>query len=147
MSFVTDAASVAYKDANGLKSDISNVYIANAETASCYRIEPSSGGQNENDRVSSKYIEDGSYIRLKSISLAWNLPSKWTSKIGFEWIQIYANAQNLLTITGYDGYDPEVGASGQSVILQGIDNYRYPSQRIYNFGLKATLGAKKKSKK
>ena len=53
-----------------------------------------------------------------------------------DWLQVYGNISNLFTITGYDGYDPEIGAAGQSVILQGIDNYRYPSQRIYTFGLK-----------
>jgi len=51
-------------------------------------------------------------------------------------VQVYGNIQNLFTISSYDGYDPEIGAQGQSVILQGIDNYRYPSQRIYTFGLK-----------
>ena len=53
-----------------------------------------------------------------------------------QWCQVYANVQNLFTITGYKGYDPEVGAQGQSVILQGLDNGRYPSQRIWNFGVK-----------
>ena len=53
-----------------------------------------------------------------------------------EWVQVYGNIQNLFTICGYDGYDPEIGSNGQSVILQGIDNYRYPSQRIYTVGLK-----------
>ena len=51
-------------------------------------------------------------------------------------MQVYANVQNLFTITGYDGYDPEIGANGQNVLLQGIDYYRYPSSRIYTFGLK-----------
>ena len=91
---------------------------------------------NDNNRISSRFVEDGSYIRLKSLSFAWNLPDKWLQPLKLEWVQIYANAQNLFTITGYDGYDPEVGSIGQSVILHGIDNYRYPSQRIYNFGIK-----------
>ena len=84
-------------------------------------------------------MEDGSYLRLKTISLAYNVPAKWLQRAKIEWLQVYANAQNLFTITGYDGYDPEVGAIGQSVILQGIDNGRYPSQRIYNVGLKMTF--------
>ena len=54
-------------------------------------------------------------------------------------MQVYANVQNVFTITGYDGYDPEIGANGQSVILQGIDYYRYPSSRIFNFGLKVSF--------
>ena len=64
------------------------------------------------------------------------MPWKWSHKIGIEWLQLYVNAQNLFTISKYDGYDPEIGAYNQSVIMQGIDMYRYPSQRIYNVGLK-----------
>ena len=136
MAYVANCAKIEMYDPEGSLSDISNVYIANAANAECWRIEPSGGGQNTNNRISSAFVEDGSYIRLKSLSFAWNLPKKWTSKIGIDWCQVYANVQNLFTITGYDGYDPEVGAQGQSVILQGLDNGRYPSQRIYNFGVK-----------
>ena len=136
MSYVANCAQIAMYDPEGSLSDISNVYIANAGSAECWRIEPSGSAQNKNNRISSEFVEDGSYIRLKSLSLAWNLPKRWTQKIGIDWCQVYANVQNLFTITGYDGYDPEVGAMGQSVILQGLDNGRYPSQRIYNFGLK-----------
>ena len=136
MAYVADCAQIAMKDPEGSMSDISNVYISNAGSAACWRIEPSGGGQNTNNRVSSTFVEDGSYIRLKSLSLAWNIPNRWISKIGLGWCQVYANVQNLFTITGYDGYDPEVGAMGQSVILQGLDNGRYPSQRIWNFGVK-----------
>jgi hypothetical protein len=89
--------------------------------------------------VSSRFIEDGSYLRLKTLSLAYNLPKKWLAPMKLDWVQVYANVQNLFTITGYDGYDPELGSIGQSVILQGIDNYRYPSPRIYNFGLKVNF--------
>lgn len=136
MAYVADCAHIAMKDPEGSMSDISNVYISNAGSAACWRIEPSGGGQNTNNRVSSTFVEDGSYIRLKSLSLAWNIPNRWISKIGLGWCQVYANVQNLFTITGYDGYDPEVGAMGQSVILQGLDNGRCPSQRIWNFGVK-----------
>ncbi len=136
MAYVSNCAKIEMYDQEGSLSDISNVYISNAGSAECWRIEPSGGGQNTNNRISSAFVENGSYIRLKSLSLAWNLPKRWIQKIGIDWCQVYANVQNLFTITGYDGYDPEVGAQGQSVILQGLDNGRYPSQRIYNFGLK-----------
>ena len=139
LSKVVDCAKITMRDPEGSLSDISNVYISNANSAYCYRIEPSAGGQNKNDRVSSAYVEDGSYLRLKSLSVAWNVPSKFLRKAKIEWLQLYANAQNLFTITNYEGYDPEVGSMGQSVILQGIDNGRYPSQRIYNVGLKLTF--------
>ena len=136
LSEVANFARVEMIDPNGVGTDISNVYISNASTAQTQRINPARTNLNENNRVSNRFIEDGSYIRLKSLSLAWNMPKKWTNFLHLDWVQLYANAQNLFTITGYDGYDPEIGAYNQSVILQGIDMYRYPSQRIYNFGLK-----------
>ena len=110
--------------------------MPNASTAEGQRINPARTNLNENNRMSSRFIENGSYLRLKNLSLAWNLPKKWTDKARLDWVQVYVNAQNLFTITGYDGYDPEIGAYNQSVIMQGIDIYRYPSQRIYNVGLK-----------
>ena len=48
---------------------------------------------------------------------------------------LYVNIQNLCTITGYKGYDPEIGALNYNVLLRGVDDARYPSQRIYTFGL------------
>ena len=136
MSFVSNYAKIAMYDKDGSLSDIKNVYVSNPGTAECWRMEPSGSNQNKNGRVSSKYVEDGSYVRLKSLSIGWNLPKRWLDKVGIEWCQLYANAQNLFTITGYDGYDPEIGSMGQNVLLQGLDNGRYPSQRIFNCGIK-----------
>ena len=136
LKMVNDYAQIGMRDPDGSLNDISNVYVLNPATAQTQRISVSGESQNDNNRVSSRFIEDGSYLRLKSLSLAYNLPKKWLEKVKLDWVQVYANAQNLFTITGYDGYDPEIGASGQSVLLQGIDYYRYPSSRIYNFGIK-----------
>ena len=136
MSEVANYARVEMYDPEGSPNDITNVYVSNASTAQVQRISGAGTSMNDNNRVSDRFVEDGSYIRLKSLSLAWNVPSSWTKRVNVEWAQIYANAQNLWTITGYKGYDPEIGAQGQSVILQGLDNYRYPSQRIFNVGLK-----------
>ena len=139
LKMVNDYAVVAMRDPEGSLNDISNVYVPNAASAQTQRISVSGESQNDNNRVSNRFIEDGSYLRLKTVSLAYNLPKKWLKPLSLEWVQVYANAQNLFTVTGYDGYDPEIGANGQSVILQGIDYYRYPSARIYNFGLKVTF--------
>lgn len=136
LKMVNDYAKIAMRNPDGSLNDISNVYVENAGSAQVQRISVSGESQNDNNRVSSRFVEDGSYLRLKSASLAWNLPKKWLKAVKLDWVQVYANAQNLFTITGYDGYDPEIGASGQSVLLQGIDYYRYPSSRIYNFGIK-----------
>ncbi len=139
LKMVNDYAQIAMYDENGSLNDISNVYVVNPKTAQTQRISVSGESQNDNNRVSSRFIEDGSYIRLKTLSLAYNLPKKWLKPLQLDWAQVYANVQNLFTITGYDGYDPELGSIGQNVILQGIDRYRYPSPRIYNVGLKVNF--------
>ncbi len=136
MKAVTNYARIGLIDENGSANDISNVYVTNPGTATVQRVSAAGASLNDNNRVSNRFVEDGSYIRLKTLSLAWNVPKPLLMKLKLDWVQVYANVQNLLTIGSYDGYDPEIGAQGQSVILQGIDNYRYPSQRIYNFGLK-----------
>lgn len=135
MKEVANYARIELIDPDGEKV-ISNVRVTNPNTATVQRVSAAGQSNNDNNRVSSRFVEDGSYIRLKSLSLAYNLPKRWLQKINVDWMQVYVNAQNLFTITSYDGYDPEVGAQGQNVTLMGLDNGRYPSQRIYNVGLK-----------
>lgn len=135
-----DAASYARVELinpDGSSLDLSNVHMTNVGSARVARITGNGQSNNDNYRVSSLFVEDGSYIRMKSLSLAWNLPKKWLIPLKLDWVQIYGNIQNVFTITGYDGYDPELGSS--NVMLQGIDNYRYPSSRIYNFGVKVNF--------
>ena len=136
---VADYARVEMRDPNGSVTDLSNVYLANPRSAKVQRITANGQNMNDNNRVSTRFVEDGSYIRLKTLSLAWNLPKKWLKPLKLDWVQVYGNVQNLFTITGYDGYDPELGSYNQNVKLTGLDNYRYPSQRIYNFGLKVSF--------
>lgn len=133
---VADYARVGLYDPAGSATDISNAYVTNPTTAKVQRISSAGTSLNDNNRTSDRFVEDGSYLRLKTLSLAYNLPKKWLDPLKLEWVQVYANISNLFTICGYDGYDPEIGAQGQNLLLNGIDNYRYPSQRIYTFGLK-----------
>ena len=121
-----------YADGSMWYDDVTNVRVANpgATIPRATLNDP-----NDNDRHSDRYVEDGSYIRLKNISLGYTFPKKTVSKLGLTNLRLYANVQNLLTITGYDGYDPEVGASTQSANAYGIDNGRYPSPTVYSFGL------------
>lgn len=126
--------SIVYADGSHWYDHVENVKVANPGT-STPRI--SISDPNDNDRVSDRYIEDGSYIRLKNIALGYTFPRKMVKKIGLENLRLYANIQNLLTITGYDGYDPEVGAStaDSQGYTYGVDNGRYPSPTIYSFGM------------
>ena len=118
--------------------DVTNVKVANADTKT---PRPSRADPNDNDRMSSRYVEDGSYLRIKNISLGYTLPKKWMQKIKFENIRVYCNIQNLYTFTKYSGYDPEVGASTQdsSGYAYGVDNGRYPSPTTYSFGVSLTF--------
>ena len=125
-----------YEDGTMWYNDVSNVMVANPG-ASIPRA--TINDPNDNDRISDRYIEDGSYIRLKNISLGYTFPKKTIDKLGLSNLRIYANIQNLLTITGYDGYDPEIGASTSSVNVYGLDNGRYPSPIVYSFGLNVSF--------
>lgn len=116
--------------------DITNVKIANPN-AKLPRA--TTGDPNDNDRLSDRYIEDGSYLRIKNITLGYTLPKKWLQKIKVENIRAQINIQNLFTFTKYKGYDPEIGVSTASTNVMGLDNGRYPSPTVYSFGLNITF--------
>ena len=80
-------------------------------------------------------MEDGSYIRVQNVSLAYTLPRQWLKSIYLTNVKIYCNIQNLFTITKYDGFDPEVGSMRGTALLNGVDYSRYPSPRIYTVGV------------
>lgn len=116
--------------------DVTNVYVTNPNTST---PRATINDPNDNDRVSDRYIEDGSYVRLKNITLGYTFPKRLISKWGIENLRLYANLQNLVTITGYSGYDPEIGVSTSSANVMGLDNGRYPSPTVYSFGLNVTF--------
>ncbi|WP_448788068.1 SusC/RagA family TonB-linked outer membrane protein [Bacteroides graminisolvens] len=124
--------------ANGGKwyDDVTNVTVANAATSI---PRASIQDPNDNDRVSDRYVEDGSYIRLKNITFGYTFPKNMIKKVGLENLRVYANIQNLLTLTKYDGYDPEIGVSTASTNVYGLDNGRYPSPTVYSFGLNVSF--------
>ncbi|RAJ95788.1 TonB-linked SusC/RagA family outer membrane protein [Larkinella arboricola] len=86
---------------------------------------------------SSYFIEDGSYFRMKNLTLGYTLPASVASKIKFENVRVYFQAQNLFTITKYSGIDPEVtsvGSSPGSTVL-GVDQGNYPYAKMYQIGI------------
>lgn len=99
------------------------------------RIAASSASSSSNYRFSNRFVEDGSYVRVKNISIGYNLPKQLYAKYGISNIKVYSNTQNILTFTKYTGYDPEVGSINQDALLSGIDNGRYPSPIITTLGL------------
>lgn len=88
-------------------------------------------------QVSDRFVEDGSYLRLKNIQLGYNVP---VSKLKISWLskaQIYVSGQNLLTATNYSWYDPEINSyGGSNSIRQGIDHYSYPTAKTYTVGMR-----------
>lgn len=127
-----DFAYVALIDPAGERT-LSNMYVTNADGAKVQRITPADA--NTNNRVSDRFVENGSYIRLKNLSFGYTLPKSILRRVHLSNVRFYVNLQNLFTITKYDGYDPEIGAYNQDVKLRGIDFARYPSQRLYTFGV------------
>ncbi|WBO85332.1 SusC/RagA family TonB-linked outer membrane protein [Hymenobacter yonginensis] len=92
-----------------------------------------------NNQVSSRFIEDGSYVRLKNLTLAYGLPQSVLQKSGISGVRVYVTGQNLLTWTDYSGYDPEVSADPFSSTGFGRDLGVYPQARTYTVGLNATF--------
>jgi TonB-linked SusC/RagA family outer membrane protein len=82
---------------------------------------------NQNNRVSSRFVEDASYLRVKNIRLSWNLPNNWAIRAGVANLKVYGSVQNALTFTKYTGFDPEVGG--------GVDFGFYPQARTWLGGL------------
>lgn len=85
---------------------------------------------------STYFLEDGSYLRVKDISLSYDIPRNIINKIHLTRLMPYISATNLFTITGYKGMDPEVNQYGNSGAVQGIDWGTYPMCRSFVFGLK-----------
>ncbi len=97
--------------------------------------------------ISTRYLEDLSYIRLRNVRFGYSLPKSVVEKISAGYIKFYAQAENLITLTGYKGFDPDVNTaplaptSGNSVATanSGVDFFRYPTARIVTFGVTASF--------
>ena len=93
---------------------------------------PVYGGNKNSNKPSSRYLEDGSYIRLRNISLSYSLPGNWVSKLGIRSARVFASGDNLLTFTSFSGMDPEVD-------INGVSNARYPISKKYLLGIELGL--------
>jgi TonB-linked SusC/RagA family outer membrane protein len=121
-------------------NDYRNVRVAGGD-AHAPRLPLSTATSDYDFAFSDRFVEDGSYIRIQNVSLGYTLPSKLVRKIGIANVKVYTNLQNLYTFSKYRGFEPEIGiAYGyQSSLLTGVDNGRYPSPRIYTFGVNVTF--------
>ncbi|GHT17060.1 SusC/RagA family TonB-linked outer membrane protein [Bacteroidia bacterium] len=93
-----------------------------------------------NFQISDRFVEDGSYLRIQNVSLGYNLPSDLLKQMKINQLKLYVNVQNLYTFTKYSGFDPEIGVQGSGTTrTTGVDAGRYPSPRIYTFGVNLTF--------
>lgn len=105
-------------------------------------------GNSDNSLASSRFVEDGSYIRVKSLTLSYNFNTNWLKMAHISSLNVFVSAHNLLTLTKYSGYDPEVSWGGNTIspadnsgakidnaISLGVDYGTYPNVRTYNVGI------------
>ncbi len=88
-----------------------------------------------NKRVSSRFIEDGSYMRVKNVTLGYNFPNALATRLSLTSLRVYASAQNLFTFTDYTGLDPEVNYRGNDTQVSGTDFFTFPQARAITFGV------------
>ena len=104
------------------------------------------GSTGTNLAYTERWLENGSFLRLKTLELGYTLPKAWTTKAGLQNLRIYTAMENLFTITDYKGYTPDLGtndgtgsSSGSGVMSRGCDDGRYPSARTITFGLQVNF--------
>lgn len=105
----------------------------NANLVSTLSFPSSSGNTN------SRWVEDGSYIRLKNVTLAYNFPKAIADKVHLSNLRLYVSGTNLVTITNYLGYDPEVSSYTGNDAQIGTDFNNYPQSRLYNIGVNVSF--------
>ncbi len=91
------------------------------------------------NEIYSRFIEDGSFLRLKSLTLGYTLPQHWTRKFYVSKLRVYFSGQNLFVVTGYTGYDPEVNMRSSNPMTPSLDWGAYPRSKVYTVGLDLTF--------
>ncbi|EJL67200.1 SusC/RagA family TonB-linked outer membrane protein [Flavobacterium sp. CF136] len=127
-------AQLALIDPNGSASDVNNVYVTNPNTTI---IGLRNGDSNRNNRFSDKYVENGSFIRCKNMTLGYTMPNEWMQKMHINSLRMYVSVTNPFLITKYKGMDPEVGS--WNPLQAGIDYGFYPQARTFTLGINVGL--------
>ena len=119
--------------------NISVNYLANAWTpenhSNTYARITSNDDAIGSNVASSAYVEDGSYVKLKNLTVGYTLPARLIDRASLSRLRIYVSTQNLFTVTKYKGLDPEIGYQGGNATQNGVDNGTYLSSRFYTIGL------------
>lgn len=136
------------KDSRNQSTDVLNRWKNPGDVTDIPGIKANS---NDNSQISTRFLENGSYLRFKTITLSYRLNPDWLTRIGLSAASVYVSGQNLITITKYKGFDPEVNTYGTATgangtpdidnrnISLGIDYGAYPQAKMYLFGLNLSL--------
>lgn len=101
-----------------------------------------SGDPSNNARTSDRFVEDGSYMRIKNLTIGYNFSENVVAGVfrdNIKGLRLYFTGQNLLTLTDYYGYDPEIASRDNNTLLHGVDFGQYPQARTFIFGVKASF--------
>ena len=132
--FFTHNSSVRYN----VSTDLKDRWLMEGDTD-----DPNLARLNLNDANNSlrsdRFIEDGSYLRLKNIQLEYSLPQRWVEKISIQNAKVFIGSDNLFTLTKFSGYDPEVGIYLDDPLDRGISRATYPSPKTYYLGISIQL--------
>ncbi|MFI5136719.1 MAG: SusC/RagA family TonB-linked outer membrane protein [Sphingobacteriales bacterium] len=131
---VLNYAKLALIDPTGSASDVNNVYVTNPNTTI---VGLRNDNTNGNNRPNNLFIEDGSFLKCKNITLGYKLPESILSKIYVQSIRVYATVANAFTITKYKGMDPEIGS--WNPLQAGWDNGYYAQPRVFTIGASVTF--------
>lgn len=127
-------ARVEYVDPNASHADVNNAYVSNPDTKI---VGLRNDNTNENLRPSDLFIEDGSFIRCKNITLGYRVPERLLSKVHMHTLRVYATVSNVFIITNYSGMDPEIGS--WNPLQAGWDGGYYPQPRTFTLGVNLNL--------
>ncbi|MHA4806848.1 SusC/RagA family TonB-linked outer membrane protein [Flavitalea flava] len=127
---VLNYAKLGLVDPGGSASDINNVYVTNPNT---HVVGLRNDNTNGNNRASDLFIEDGSFLRCKNITIGYRLPGNILSKIHLQSFRVFATVTNAFIITKYSGMDPEIGS--WNPLQAGWDSGYYPQPRTYTIGV------------
>jgi len=127
-------AKIEMIDPNGSPTDPANLHVINPETRV---VSLRNDNTNGNTRTSDSYVEDGSFLKCKTINFSYTLPTKLIEKAHINSLRLYASVSNAFIITKYSGLDPEIGS--WDPLTAGVDGGFYPQPRVFTFGANIKL--------
>lgn len=125
------------EDLSNQASDVMNRWVSESLPGNGELPRAAYGDPSGNFNTSDKWVEDGSYLRLKNVSISYKIPLKKTTGF-FKGLNVFVNCNNLFTVSGYKGFDPEVFSS-VNPLLRGVDTGTCPNPQSYIFGVKISL--------